>query len=75
MTALGAAIAAGLAAGVWSDVSQVPSHQTLTFLPSISSDGVCACTHACSDGYLYIIYACRYVCIHVVAQLCLYTDA
>jgi glycerol kinase len=38
MTSLGAAIAAGLAQGVWSDSAHLPTLQSSTFQPSISPD-------------------------------------
>lgn len=38
MTALGAALAAGLATGVWQDLSQLPSSPTTTFVPQMTSD-------------------------------------
>ena len=40
-TALGAAFAAGRAAGVWRDLSALPKSPTATFLPSIDHDGEC----------------------------------
>ena len=40
MTALGAGIAAGLAAGVWKDTSQLPKAQTTVYEPGISPDGI-----------------------------------
>ena len=39
MTALGVAIAAGLAVGVWTDVSQLPKTMSVTFDPKITPDG------------------------------------
>ena len=41
MAALGAAIAAGIATGVWSDVTQFPRQQVSQFKPQIMPDGVC----------------------------------
>ena len=38
MTSLGAAVAAGLAQGVWSDSAHLPTLQSSTFQPSISPD-------------------------------------
>ena len=39
MTALGAAIAAGLAQGVWPDSSDLPKPHSTPFTPSITADG------------------------------------
>ena len=39
MTVLGAAIAAGLAAKVWNDTSQLPRTNTSVYEPRISPDG------------------------------------
>ena len=39
MTALGAAIAAGTAVGVWKDLSQLPIHDTTTYQPTIGPEG------------------------------------
>ena len=38
MTSLGAAVAAGLAQGVWQDSTHLPSLQSTAFHPSISPD-------------------------------------
>ena len=38
-TALGAAIAAGLATGVWSDPSALPDPSLTSYQPSIGHDG------------------------------------
>ena len=40
MTALGAAIAAGLAVQVWKDTSQLPKDRTTVYEPAISADGM-----------------------------------
>ena len=40
-TALGAAIAAGLATGVWSDLSTLPDPTLTSYQPSIGHDGLC----------------------------------
>ena len=39
MTVLGATIAAGLAANVWKDTSQLPKATTKIYEPKISADG------------------------------------
>ena len=39
MTVLGAAIAAGMAAGVWRDTSHLPTPHTTPFTPSIPAEG------------------------------------
>ena len=39
MTALGAAIAAGLAAGVWKDTTQLPKAKTTVSEPTVTADG------------------------------------
>ena len=56
MTILGATIAAGLAANVWKDTSQLPKATTKIYEPKISPDGTYNNSGDAVWGYIIILY-------------------